>query len=184
MSLESGSLQNLREMAGAELSVKSRLGYVALLLLSAAMSTVVLSLWLTEPTLAVRTQWAFGALTVIGLSWVALSVWVLGSRRTLFARDRVIAGSMAVGFTALFVVGAAVAAVLSGSRAAFGALATGIVMLGIAIGALLSARRRYAELAARRAALEESLRNMSAAELSARRTKLQDGLRGIPRDSP
>jgi len=184
MSLESGSLQNLREMASAELSFKARLGYVALLLVSAAMSTVVVSLWLTEPALAARTHWAFGVLTVIGLSWMALSVWALGSRRILFARDRVIAGTMAVGFTALFVVGAAMAAVLSGNRAAFGALATGIVMLGVAIWALLSARRRFAELAARRAALEESLGNMSAAELSARRTTLQAGLRRIPRDTP
>ena len=60
------SLQDVRTLAGAELSLKSRLGYVALLLVSLGMTAVILSLWLTEPALPPRAQWAFGAMTLIG----------------------------------------------------------------------------------------------------------------------
>jgi hypothetical protein len=154
MSPQMKSLQEVRKLAGAELSLKARLGYVALLLVSAAMTVIVASLWLTEAALPLRTQLAFGVMSVIGCSWVALSVWALGARRPLFARDRVIAGTMAVAFTTLFVASAIVAVLVAGNAASYGVLATGAVMLAIAIRVLHGARRRFAELLARRAALE------------------------------
>jgi hypothetical protein len=157
------SLESIRAMAHGQLSVKSRVGYVALLLAATGMSVVIVSLWLTEPVLPARTQLAFALMTAIGLSWVALASWVLSARRPLFARDRVIAGRMAVGFTALFTIGAGVAAAISGSVAAFGALATGVVMAGFAVGAWRAARRRFDELAARRSQLEELLRQQGRA---------------------
>ena len=67
------SLEDVRKLAGGELSLKSRLGYVMLLLVSIGMTTVIISLWLTEPALPMRTQWAFGVISLIGASWVVLS---------------------------------------------------------------------------------------------------------------
>jgi hypothetical protein len=148
------SLQDIRRLAGAELSLKARLGYVALLLMSTGMTVVIVSLWLTESFLPLRAQLAFGVMCLIGVSWATLAVWALSRRRPLFARDRVIAGGMAVTFTSIFVAGALAGAVIANNPAAYGALATGAVMLAIAIRIFVGARRRFTELAARRAALE------------------------------
>src|ERR671918_2584122 len=87
-----------QRLADAELSVRSRLGYVALLLVALMMTSVIGALWMTEPVLPWRTQLAFGMMIVIGLSWVAFALWVLTHRRVLLARDSVVAGRMAVTF--------------------------------------------------------------------------------------
>ena len=151
------SLEDVRRIAQGELSVKSRIGYVTLLLLASAMSAVVLALWLTEPALPARTQAAFGVLSVIGLAWVGFACWALRARRPLFARDEVIAGTMAVVFTSVFAAGALAAVIVSGAAAAFGALLTGAGMLATAVWRLLRAQRRFAQLAVRRAELERAL---------------------------
>jgi hypothetical protein len=121
------------------------------------LSVVIFSLWLTEPALPARTQLAFGLMSIIGVSWVVLASWALTARRPLFARDRVIAGRMAVAFTSLFVVGTGIAVAMGGGAAALGALGVGILMLGFAGWTLSSARHRFAVLAARRAELERTL---------------------------
>ncbi len=157
MNPESISLKNVQLLAGAELSLKARMGYVALLLASAAMTAVVASLWLTEPSLPMRTQVAFGVMSLIGLSWCALASWALRARRPLFARDRVIAGGMAVSFTALFVVAALAAVAMVGSPATYGMLGTGVAMFALATALLFKARRRFAALAGRRLELERAL---------------------------
>jgi hypothetical protein len=149
MTTQRKSLEDVRKLASAEMTVTARLGYVALLLVAAAMTTVVASLWLTEPGLPGRTRWAFAVMSLIGLSWIGLATWALTSHRPLAARDRVIAGWMAVTFTSVFVLGAGVAAAISQRAAGVGALAMGLVMLAAAVQALRKARRRFAELRAR-----------------------------------
>jgi hypothetical protein len=153
MTAQMKSLQDVRQLAGAELSLAARLGYVALLLVATGMTVIIGSLWLTEAALPVRTQLAFGAMCLIGSSWVALSVWALAARRPLFARDRVIAGRMAVAFTAVFVTGAIGAVVIANNVAAYAVLATGVAMLALAVRVLIGARRRYEALLSRRSAL-------------------------------
>jgi hypothetical protein len=153
-----GSLEDIRRLANGELSFKSRMGYVALLLVASAMSAVVLSLWLTEPSLPARTQAAFAVMSLIGCAWVGFALWALNARRPLFAKDEVIAGIMAVVFTSVFVAGALAAMIMSGAAAAWGALFTGAGMLVIAVWRLARAQRRLARLAARRAELERALR--------------------------
>jgi hypothetical protein len=148
------SLQEVRELAGAELSVKARLGYVALLLVSAGMTAVIASLWSTEPALPTRTEVAFGAMCLIGVSWAGLAVWVLRARRPLFARDRVVAGAMAVTFTSVFVLGAITAVIFAGNATSLALLATGVAMQLVAIKIYAAARRRFAALATRRNALQ------------------------------
>jgi hypothetical protein len=154
MSPQIKSLQDVRQLARGELSLKARVGYVALLLVAASMTMVILSLWLTEAALPLRTQQAFGAMCLIGASWVTFAAWALATRRPLFARDRVIAGRMAVAFTALFVAGGVAAVIVANNTAAYSVLFTGVAMLVVAIRVLAGARRRFAELLARREMLE------------------------------
>jgi hypothetical protein len=157
MNTQKESMVMIQQLAHGELSVKARLGYVALLLVASAMTVGVVSLWLTEAYLPMRTQVAFGAMSLIGGSWMALAIWALSTRRVLLARDRVIAGKMSVAFTALFLVGAMAAVVLSGNAAAIGAAATGAAMLAVALRVLSGARRQFAALCARRDALAREL---------------------------
>jgi len=149
------SLLVIEKLARGELSMKSRLGYVTLLLVSSAMTVGLVSLWVTETSLPLRTHLAFGAMSVIGVSWAALATWALTTRRILLARDRVIAGWMSVAFTALFLAGALAAVFVSVKPAAFGAAGAGAIMFAAALRVLSEAKRRFAELAARRAALED-----------------------------
>ena len=150
MSPQMKSLEDIRKLADAELSMTSRLGYVALLLVAAAMTTVSVSLWITEPGLPGRARWAFAVMSLIGVSWIGLATWALTTHRPLAARDRVIAGWMAVTFTSVFVIGAGLATLLSRQWEGLRAVALGVVLLAVAIQALRKARRRFAELRARR----------------------------------
>jgi hypothetical protein len=147
----------VRQLADAELSVPSRLGHVALLLAALGMTVVVMSLWLTEPALPLRTHAAFAVMTAIGLSWSAFAIWVLTSRRVLFARQRILAGRMAVTFAAVFTVGALTIALAMGAAAALAAAGTGVVMVAVAVVVLRRAHRASARLMARRDALEREL---------------------------
>lgn len=151
------STAHLPRLLDTELSRRSRLGYVALLLVSMAMTVVVVSLWLTEPALPVRTRVAFGAMTVIGLAWMVFAGWVLTTRRVLLGRDSVVAGRLAVTFTAVFVAGALLVGYSTGGKAPFAAAAAGVGLLGVAVALLVRARRRVAGLMARRDALERDL---------------------------
>ena len=151
------STAHLHRLLDTELSRPSRLGHVALLLVSMAMTVVVMSLWLTEPALPARTRVAFGAMTVIGLSWMVFAGWVLTTRRVLLGRDSVVAGRLAVTFTAVFVAGALLVGYSAGGKAPFAAAGIGVGLLGVAIALLVRARRRVARLTARRDALEREL---------------------------
>lgn len=147
----------MRRLVNAELSVASRMGYVALGLAAAIMTAIVASLWMTEPSLPARTQIAFGAMVGIGLSWVGFATWVLTHRRPLLADHRIVAGRMAVTFTSLFVIGAVVLGLASGGSAPYAAAALGVAMLAIAIVLLVRAHRVSTRLRERRAALEREL---------------------------
>lgn len=155
--MTSHTLPALAALVDNELSLKSRLGYVALLLAAMMMSAVIGALWLTEPALPQRTELAFGVMLLIGVSWIAFAIWVLAARRVLLAYHAIVAGRMAVGFTALFLLGALALALGAGSAAAWGAAAAGAGMLAAAVLLLIKARRKLARLVARRAELERQL---------------------------
>lgn len=91
---------------------------------------------------------------VIGASWVAFALWVLTRRRVLFARQRIVAGRMAVTFTALFTIGAVAVGLTTGGAAPYATAAAGLVMLGVAVAMLLRAHRTFARLTERRRQLE------------------------------
>jgi hypothetical protein len=146
-----------RRLLDAELSLRSRIGHVVLLLAAAAMTVVVASLWLTEPALPTRTTAAFAVMTLIGLSWMAFSGWVLTRRRPLFGRDGLVAGRMAVTFTSAFAGGALAVGYSSGGAAPYAAAALGLVLVAAAGALLVQARRHVARLTTRREALEREL---------------------------
>ena len=147
----------LTQLADHELSLGTRLGYVALLLASMMMSTVIGALWLTEPALPVRTQAAFGVMLTIGASWIGFAIWALATRAVLLARQRVVASTMALVFSAVFAGGATAVALSQNSSAAYGAAAVGLLMTATAAAMLAGARRKLAALLARKEALERQL---------------------------
>jgi hypothetical protein len=145
------SVDQMQRSVARELSLSARLFHAGLLLVSAGMSATVGGLLLTEPALPARTRIAFGVMTAIGASWAIFAGWVLSRRRVMLAKQRVIAGWMAVVFTSVFVAGAWLL------RGELGRSATGAstVMWAVAVVWLATARRRYASLLARRRALEQ-----------------------------
>ena len=140
-----------------ELSRKTRFAYVVLLLLAAMMTASIAALWLTEPTLPLRTHVAFGVMVGIGCSWVGLFTWALTARRPLRGRDRLAAGYLAVGCASVFTVGSSVVGYATGQTAPYPAAVMGLVMLGVAVAVLIKAQRRVAMLKARRLELEHEL---------------------------
>jgi hypothetical protein len=166
------TLARVQHLAAAELSLPSRLGYVGLLLAALTMTCIVSALWVTEPALPRRAQIAFAVMIVIGVSWVVFAVWVLTQRRVLFARDTIVAGRMAVTFTAVFVIGAL--AVARGRPAAYLAAMLGMVMLGAAVAMLTRAHRKFARLTQRREALERELGRTPRSEIRDPQSAIRD----------
>jgi hypothetical protein len=147
----------LGHLARTELSLRARLGHVLLALVGSAMTIVVVSLWLTEPALPTRTRTAFAMLSIIGLAWVAYSVWVLSARRVMLARQRVVAGRLAVAFTGAFAGGCVLLASTTPPDAVWPALMMSVALLAVALVLWRRAEAAYAKLLVRREMLERQL---------------------------
>jgi hypothetical protein len=154
---DSAVVADLERLARTELSMGARLGHVALGLVSCAMTIVVVSLWLTEPALPTRTVAAFALLAGMGIGWVIHSLWVLSVRRVLLARQRLVAGRMAVAFAGTFTAGCVLLGATSTVAAAWPASAMGLVLLCGAIALWWRAHAAHARLLARRDALEREM---------------------------
>lgn len=146
----------MRARLAAEGALPSRLGHTALLLAGLAGAAVTASLALTEPDLPARTRGAFWVLACIGLAWAAYSTWVLARRRTLLAGHRVVAGNLAVAFSAVFTVAAYAVGL-------WAAAAVGGLMVLAASAVLVRARRRVAALRARLDELQRQARDLDGA---------------------
>ena len=148
---------SLERLARTELSLAARMAHVVRALVASAMTIVVASLWLTEPSLPVRTMTAFGLLTIIGLGWVAYSIWVLSARRVMLARQRVVAGRLAVAFAGTFTAACVLFAFTTGAPSAWPATAMSLVLLAAALALWRRATAAYSALLSRRDALEREL---------------------------
>jgi hypothetical protein len=144
------SVEDMQKRLARELSLPARLGHTALLVVSASVAALIGSLWLTEPSLPLRTHIAFGAIVAIGLAWTAFAWWVLANRRVMLANQSVIATRMALGFTALLLIGA----VILRSRLGTGAIVMGAALFAVASVNALVAHRRFARLVEMRRSLE------------------------------
>jgi hypothetical protein len=153
----SALVADLRRLTTSELSLPSRMGYVALLLAASAMTAVVTALLITEPSLPLRASIALAVLAVIGASWIGFAAWVLSHTRVLLGRHRVVAARMAVAFSGVFCLGAVAVGYATSSRSAFAAAAMGVVMIAIGSGMLIRARRHVEQLSTRRDELERQL---------------------------
>jgi hypothetical protein len=109
------SADNIRHILRAELSFKVRIAYVIGLLGTATFSIALSSLWWTEPGLPLRTHLAFGVLLAINLGWSAFCLWALTRTKVLYARQGVVAGRLAVLWSAVFVAGAIAVGVSTGN---------------------------------------------------------------------
>jgi hypothetical protein len=147
----------LQRLTTRALSPLAQYGHVALLLVSSLMCILLAALLATEPMLPMRTQMALTVMLGIGAGWVTYAVWVLRNRRPLMARHRVIAGRMAVAFTALFFIGAAGMALNTGAVVFQMATAMAGGLVALAVVALRTARAEVARLEARRQQLEREL---------------------------
>lgn len=156
-SATSPHLSALQQLADRELSLKARVGYVALLLAAMAMTSIVGTLWLTEPSLPLRTQMAFALMSLIGVAWTIFAVWVLKFRRVLLAYHRVVASRMAVVFSSIVLLGGLSLGYVRGGPSAYALAITGGVMLATAIVLLLRAHRTVSQLVERRKVLERQL---------------------------
>lgn len=147
----------LQHLTTRLLSPRSRYGHVALLLVALMMCVLLGALLATEPELPDRTQAALVVMLGIGACWAAYALWVLRQRRPLLANHRVVAGWMAVAFTAVFLAGALGMAITTGSAIFHAAAAAGIGMLILAVAVLVQAYRHVSWLQARRRELERQL---------------------------
>lgn len=154
---DSGAAEIARRIAEAELSLRSRIAHGMLLAAALAMTVIVSALWLTEPDLPLRTRSALAVLAVIGAAWTGYAAWVLTERRVLFARQRVVAGWLALLFTSVFTTGALAVGITANSPAGFAAGVLGLGMVAVSALLLARARRRLAVLLDRRRALETAL---------------------------
>lgn len=143
-------------IADAELSPASRIAHGLLLAAALAMTVVIVSLWLTEPALSPRTSFAFAVLAAIGASWTGYAIWVLTQRRVLYARQRVVAGWLALAFTSIFTLGAFAIGIAAHIPAGFAAGGLGLMLMAAAALLLLRARQRLAALTGRLAQLESA----------------------------
>jgi hypothetical protein len=153
----SSSLGDLERLTRTELSRAARLGHVLLALAASALTIVVVSLWLTEPALPLRTQVAFALLSVIGVGWITYSLWVLRTRRVMLARHRMVAGRLAVAFSGVFTAGCLALLVSGQSAAARPALLMSLAWLAGAIVIWRRASTAHAKLLDRRAELERQM---------------------------
>jgi len=142
-----------------ELSQGSRTGSLLLFLTSSLATVALLSLWLTEEGLPLRTRIAFGVLSAIGIAWSCFFGWLLTRRQLLFAYHRVVAGRLAVAACSLFTGGALVLAILQPELRPAGLLAAtlGGAMVGAAVFILRAAGRRHRDLLTLRTSLEAAL---------------------------
>jgi hypothetical protein len=122
----------------APLSLRRRVGYLAVGLAGLTGSALISLLWATEPGLPQRTRAAFAALVVIGLWWAVFAGWAVTRRVPLFALDRVVAGWLGVGAWLVFTAGALIIAV---SRHGLGLPLVGVVL---ALGVLAAVNLRVA----------------------------------------
>lgn len=147
-------------LAKTQVSFRSRMGHLALLLITAGMCVALTSLLATEQGLPARATAALAALLAINAAWTAYAAWVLAARRTLLFNHRVVAGWIALAATVVFAIGATVLAVATETAAAWPAAGLGFALVAVAAARLMHAKRDLKLLLLRRADLQARLLEM------------------------
>lgn len=150
-----GMPAELERALAAEVSLRSRMRYVAVGLAGGCAAVLIAVLWATEPqALPVRTRAVFAGLIAVGLAWAAVAAWALAKRRPLYVQDQVVGAGLAlVVSTVTGVVGTVLAAARGTTTAALTAALVGTVLTAIAGLLLARARSRRRDLLRLRDAL-------------------------------
>ncbi|CAN3979320.1 transmembrane transport protein [Kitasatospora purpeofusca] len=152
-----GVPQGLERALAAEVSLAARVRNLAVGLAGGGAAALVAVLWATEPQpLPVRTRLAFAGLIAVGLAWAAFASWTLTRKRPLYARDRVLAGRIALAAASATAGAGTVLAVLRGTPVEV--LVTAVTGLALVVAAGLALRRarvRHRELLRLRDALRQ-----------------------------
>ncbi|MEV6209380.1 transmembrane transport protein [Kitasatospora sp. NPDC051914] len=149
----------LERALAAEVSLRSRMRYVAVGLAGGCAAVLVAVLWATEPRpLPPRTQAVFAGLIAVGLAWAAFAGWVLSRRRPLYARDQVLGARLALAAsTVTGTVGTALAAARGTVTATLTAALVGTVLVATAGLLLARAQSRRRELLRLRDVLQRNV---------------------------
>lgn len=152
-----GVPEDLERLLAAEVSLRSRMGHLAVGLAGGCVAALIAVLWATEPDpLPARTRAAFAGLIVIGLAWAVFAGWVLSRRRPLFARDKVLGAWLALMATAASgVAGTALAAARASTSMALTTALVGLSLIAAAATLLARAQSRRRELLHLRNALTQ-----------------------------
>ena len=154
---QGSTLDDLLALADTELSLAARLGQLTLLLAFVTMIGVVGFLGVSEASLPSRVRMLFGAIIGIGAVGAAVALRTLTSRGALLARQRVVAGQVAVGLSALVALGAGIIGFVRGIPAAYAVAGFGALLLAGTVAVLRQENGRLAALTARRRTLAEQL---------------------------
>jgi hypothetical protein len=154
---KAGRTEAVMAMARTQVSFRSRMLHLGLLLLASGMCVTLASLLATEEGLPTRTLTALAGLLAINLAWAAYAAWVLTARRTLLFNHRVIAAWIALAAATAFTAGAAALGMASGATAASLAAGLGLALIALSATLLIRARRDLQALQRRRAQLEARL---------------------------
>lgn len=141
-----------------ELSSARRWFYRVILLATSVWVAAILSLWMTEPgPLPGRLHVAFAALTVVGIGWISVLLWILIRRRCPTALDRLATSWMATLACCVFLAVSLPIALLRGHLLAAMSLGvTGLALLGAALFMLRGAYLLRARLQRKLAELERT----------------------------
>jgi len=148
-------------LARSQASFRSRIGHLALLLVTTGAAVALASLLATEEGLPLRTTAALAALLVLNLCWMAYAAWVLTARRAMLFNHRVVASWIAIAAAAAFSGGATAIGATTYAAAAYPAAASGLILLATAIMLLMRAKRNFKALQLRRSELEARLVEMA-----------------------
>ncbi len=145
--------EEIQTLVRGQISGRSKILYAALLVAAAAMAIVVTSIWITEPTLPVRTHVAFAGLVLIALGWMTHAIWVLTHTAILLVPHQVQAARLSMAACVVFLGGCGLAWVLVGGQASVLATMSAVVMTGVSVYNVRRATNRHRALVRRRDAL-------------------------------
>jgi len=129
------SIEPILALVHGELSPIRRWCYRLILLLAAVVVAAIATLWMTEPRpLPTRLHVAFGAMTGIGIGWIAVLTWILTQRNCPTAVDRLATAWMATAACSVsLVISLSIALIRPNIETAVAAGVTGLVLLGLAL---------------------------------------------------
>lgn len=147
----------LAQLTEQTLSRGERAGHLAMTLFAGAMALVMIGLITTEPDVPLRTLIAFWVLLAIAASWACYGLRVLSRRRPLLANREVVAGRMALLFSAVFTAGTMAVGWVNAGILVPPVTWLGATMTAVAVVNLARALWRRSRLEALRKRLEHEL---------------------------